>query len=168
MLEFKVLNGDQEVVLKFEHSLLSLSKWESKTRKPFLTTDQKTPTQLLEYFQDMLLPPEDDPDLVYLLDPKQMDRLTDYINEQRTASSIPPQPTKYTAEQTTSELIYYWLVQLKIPFHPVETWHLSRLLMLVQITGYKQQPPKKRPVSETMADWIKKNNERRERFNTNG
>jgi hypothetical protein len=168
VLELRVLNGDQEVVLKFEHSLLSLSKWESRTKRPFYTRDQKTPTELLEYFRDMLVSPEDDPDLVYLLDPKQMDELGTYINAQLTASSVPREDPKYNGEQTTSELIYYWLSQLKIPFHPTETWHLSRTLMLVQIASFKQQPPKKRPVTDTLAKWAKMNDERRQRFNTSG
>lgn len=169
MLELTVYDGDRKVDLRFEHSLLSLSKWEEKHKKAFLGPDQHAPTEMLDYWSCMLLPPEDDPNLVVLLSPDQGDQLLHYINEERTASSIPDDgKRKSDGEVVTSELIYFWLVALRIPFQPTETWHLSRTLMLVQITGYKQQPPKKRKATEVMSDWIRINNERREKFHTNG
>lgn len=169
MLELKVNDGDHEVVLQFEHSLLSLSKWESRTHKAFMTVVEKTPTELLDYFEDMLLSPEDDRKLVYVLSPAQMDELAVYINTPQTASSVPDEVRKkFNPEIITSELIYYWLVGMKIPFHPVEGWHLSRLMMLVQITNYKNQPAKKRKTHEVMTDWIRLNEERKKQYGTNG
>lgn len=169
MLELKVQSDDREVVLRFEHSLLSLSKWEARTGLAFLTTRTKAPTEMIEYFQDMLVSPEDDPSLVYGLSPEQLDRLSTYINEPQTASSVPDDGLKkFNSEITTSELVYAWLTMLKIPFHPTETWHLSRCMMLVQIVGYKQQPPKKRKAGEVMTDWMRLNEERKKRYNTTG
>lgn len=167
MLELKVHDGDRVVVLRFEHSLLSLSKWESKHKVAFLTTQAKTATEMIEYFQDMLLSPEDDPNLVLGLSPEQLDQLAIYMNESQTASSVPAVPLKKSGETITSELIYYWLVGMQIPFE-VQTWHLSRLMMLVEITNYKNQPEKKRKPGEVVSDMIHLNNERRKKFNTNG
>jgi hypothetical protein len=169
VLELKVHDGDREVVLQFEHSLLSLSKWESKTRQAFLTTRQKTPDEMIGYFQDMLLPPANNPNLVYGLSPTQIEELTNYINNSHTASSVPDEvASRYNPETITSELIYYWLVAMQIPFHPAETWHLSRLMMLVQITNFKNQPPKKRKASEVYSEWRRENERRKKMFNTNG
>jgi len=169
MLELKVHDGDDEVVLRFEHSLLSLSKWESKTKKAFQTERVKTPSEMVLYFECMLLPPEDDPNLVVLLNPGQMDELTNYINEPQTASSVPlDDPKTINDEIVTSELIYWWLAALRIPFQPVETWHLSRTVMLVQIGGYKSQPPKKQKSRPKMSDWIRINEERKKKYGTNG
>ena len=169
MLELQVHDGEMEVTLQFEHSLLSLSKWEGRTQKPFLTTVQKSPSELVEYFQDMLVSPESDPNVVYGLNPGQLDRLSDYINESLTASSVPDDgPRKFNAEQITSELIYYWMSALRVPFYPTETWHLSRTMMLIQIAGYKQQPPKKRKPAEVMSDWRRLNDERKKKYNSNG
>lgn len=169
MLELTVYDNEEAVKLKFEHSLLSLSKWEAKHKKAFLTNLTKSPTELVDYFQDMLLSPEDRGDLVYRLDPKQLDELAKYINDPRTASSVPQEKTtKFNPETTTSELIYYWLAELKIPFHPTETWHLNRLMMLVQITNYKKQPPKKRKPSEVMKDWATINERQKRMLGTNG
>lgn len=167
MLELTVRDGEDEVVLQFEHSLLAVSKWESKYKKPFMSKAQKTPTELIDYFGDMILTPGVNPLLVYRLTPEQMDELAKYMNDSPTASSVPDDPQKSSGEQVTSELIYYWLSELKIPF-AVETWHLARLMMLIQITNLKRQPPKKRPVADTMANWMKLNEERKKKFNTNG
>lgn len=165
MLTLTVQNDQQQLELKFEHSLLSLSKWEARTKKPWLSRDPKSPGQLMDYFQDMLLPPEDDPDLVFLLKPEQMEALVNYIGDSQTASSVPDDGKKeFNPEVITSELIYYWMVAMKIPFQPAETWHLNRLMMLIQITNFKNQPPKKRSASDVMADWYAKNKEQKKRL----
>lgn len=169
MLELKVQDGEREVVLQFEHSLLSLSKWEENHKKAFLQTPVKTAEEMLDYFMVMLLPPENDPEHVYRLSPEQMEQLTNYIREERTASSVPQEEIKRGPNETvTSELIYYWMVALKIPFHPAETWHLSRLMMLIQITGYKSQPEKKRDPRKALTDWATLNKRNKERFGTTG
>lgn len=167
MLELKVHDDEgREVVLELEHSLLSLSKWESKYKKAFLSDASKLPSEMIEYFQDMLVSPEVDRNLVFALAPEQLDEIAAYINDPQTASSVPP-PDKGPAETITSELIYYWLVGLQIPFS-AETWHLNRLMMLVQIANFKQQPPKKRNAVEVMRDWRAENEARKKKFNTSG
>jgi hypothetical protein len=169
VLELKVIDGEREVVLQFEHSLLSLSKWEEKHKKPFLASKVKKHEEMIDYFQEMLLTPGESPNLVYRLAPEQLDRLTDYVNEERTASSVPDEGVpKGQPEIVTSELIYFWLVALEIPFHPVETWHLSRAMMLIKITGFKKQPPKKRNPKELLQDWAAINQRNKERFGTTG
>lgn len=171
MLELTVNDGEQDVVLQFEHSLLSLSKWESRTRKAFLTKTAKTSEELIEYFQDMLLSPGVDPSYVYLLNAPQLQELNDYINATLSASSVPADtgPKKFNPEVTTSELIYYWMVGLNIPFQPCESWHISRLLMLIQITSYKNQPQKKtKPDTNTLAEWKAINERQKQMLGTTG
>lgn len=167
MLEFKVHDGENEVVLQFEHSLLSLSKWESKTKKAFLGTPTKTSAEMLDYYQAMLLSDHGE-ELVYRLSPGQLDEISEYINDTRTASSVPPDPeNRRTGEIVTSELIYYWMVALKIPF-VTETWHLNRLMMLIQITSYKNQPEKKRSQAEMAAKWREANERNKQLLGTEG
>lgn len=168
MLELPVKFNDREVMLQFEHSLLALSKWEAKHKKPFLSKQTKSPGDLIDYFQCMLLSPDEDTSLVYVLSPEQLEELAKYINDSQTASSVPQEQSKYNPEVTTSELIYYWLVGLQIPFHPVETWHLSRLMMLVQITSFKQQPAKKQRDGNVMNKWRELNEARKKQFGTEG
>jgi hypothetical protein len=168
VLELKVTQNDKPVILKLEHSLLSLSKWESKHRKAFLGPTAKTHVEMIEYFEDMLVTPGNK-DLVYLLAPDQLEEVTNYINANRSASSVPEIQSKspFQNEIVTSELIYYWMVALRIPFD-AEKWHLSRLLMLIRITNFKSEPPKKQSAAQKMADWRKLNEERKAKLNTKG
>lgn len=164
------LNG-QEIVLQFEHSLLSLSKWESRSKKAFYATAKKLPTEMIDYYGDMLLTPGVNPNIVYGLEPEQLETLGDYVNEQRTASSVPAQPPQPVKEVMTTELVYYWLASLEIPFHPVESWHFSRLMMLVQITSFKKsqaQGGKKQPNTQDIAKWREMSAKNRERFGSEG
>lgn len=168
MFELTITENDKPVTLKFEHSLLALSKWESKYKKAFLGDKQKTPIELVEYFEEMLITPANR-SLVYMLSPEQLEELTNYINDPRTASSVPDLggPTSRKGELVTSELIYYWLVALQIPFD-VEKWHLSRLLMLVRITNFKQAPPEKQNKAKLVAQWRELNAKRKADYGTTG
>lgn len=168
MLQLKVQTDDETVTLQFEHSLRSLSKWESKYKKAFLY-GEKSPTEMLDYYQCMLLSTDVDPDLIYGLKPKQLDELYEYINTDQTASSVPQEETKsqYNSEITTTELVYFWMVALKINWE-AQDWHFSRLMMLIQITGHKNQPPKKRNPKQVMTDWRQENERRKKLFNTSG
>jgi len=167
MIELEVESEGKLVTLQFEHSLRSLSKWESEHKKAFLASTQKTPSEMVEYYQCMLL--SGDTDLVYGLSPKQLDQLTEYINDTRSASSVPQEQTQsqYNPEVTTSELVYFWMTALKINWE-AQDWHFSRLMMLIQITSYKQQPPKKRNPAQVMTDWRQENERRKKLFNTSG
>lgn len=168
MLELVVETREGNVKLQFEHSLRSLSKWEEKYKKAFFGPSQKLPAEMIDYFQCMLLTPDLDPNIVYACSGEQFDQLAEYINDNRTASSVPDDGKgKYDPEVRTSELIYYWMTALEINWE-AQDWHLSRLMMLIQITSYKQQPPKKRNPVEVMTDWRSENERRQKLFNTSG
>ena len=52
--------------LKLEHSLVSISKWESKWKKPFLTMEEKTPAEFIDYIRCMTIN-QDVPEEAYAL-----------------------------------------------------------------------------------------------------
>ena len=168
MLKLTIRFDSEVHEIEFEHSLLSVSKWESRTKKSFFQNINQDPKELLEYFADMITTPGIDPDLVYVMTPDQMLKLEAYLTEEPTASSVPksdrPSPNR---EVITSELIYYWIVQLKIPF-TVETWNIYRLFKLIEITNFKQQPQKKVSQAEALAKWREANVKRKEQYNTKG
>lgn len=169
MLELKITQNDKPVTLRFEHSLLSLAKWESRHKKIFLSTEAKTTTEMVEYFEEMLISPPVR-ELVYLLSPEQLDELTNYVNETRTVSVVPDieeHVNPFNRETVTSDLIYYWMVALQIPFD-AEKWHLSRLLMLVRITNFKSQPPEKQDKMKVAQNWREINERRKAKYNTKG
>src|SRR3982751_4659054 len=96
MIEFTVIHEGEAIKLQFEHSLRSMSKWESKHCIAFLGREKKNGMQMFDYYKCMLLTPDVDPDLVLMLEPDQLEALTEYINTSQTASSVPDDGTPQT------------------------------------------------------------------------
>lgn len=130
--------------IQLEHSLLSLSKWESKWCIPFMGTNDMTDEQVIDYIKCMTIT-QNVPDEVYeRLTDKHFIQVRDYIDAPMTATWIndAEKPGKINNEKITSELIYYWMVALQIPFE-CQKWHLNRLITLIRVCNIKSQPPKK-------------------------
>ena len=137
--EFVPMKGG---ILKLEHSLLSISEWESKWKKPFLLSnpeDQHTNEEMIDYVRCMTLNKDVDDTLYMRLNQSAVNEIEAYINDPHTAtvfSKHDNQPNR-SSEFTTSELIYYWMVELGIPFE-CQKWHLNRLLTLIRIISIKR------------------------------
>lgn len=155
--------------LKLEHSLVSISKWESKWHKPFLTDDEKTIDELNDYIRCMSLSGDVDINAIKLISPTDMQRINEYIGTKMTATwfSKSDKQAKKSSEQVTSELIYYWMIAYNIPSE-YEKWHLSRLLTLIEICERKNAPAKKMSQSEIMARNKALNAQRRARMKSKG
>lgn len=138
--EFKETAGFR---LKLEHSLVSLSKWESKYQKPFLDSSDKLPEEILDYVNFMALG-EIEPNVVSRLTNEDLVTINAYVESSQSATTFGklPQTKGYRGETVTSELIYYWMVAYNIPFS-CEEWHLNRLLSLVKICNIKNGSEKK-------------------------
>lgn len=152
-------DGDE---LQLEHSLVSLSKWESIHEKPFLDSQEKTGEELLSYVDCMLLSLNPPGDFLLRLSKENFEEINAYIDRKMTAtwfSEIQPRTTNQ--EKVTSELVYYWMTVFHIPFE-CETWHLNRLFTLIRICNIKQDKPKKMSKSE-MARRNRELNEKRKR-----
>lgn len=155
------------ITLQFEHSLLSLSKWESKWKIPFLTGKEKTPEQLIDYFRCMCLT-DVSLDVLNRMDIVDANDLMKYIEDPQTASWIDSRDNpKRNTEIVTSELIYYWMITHTVPFS-CETWHLNRLLTLIRICSEKSKPAEKMPASDIAMRNRELNEARRKAMNTNG
>lgn len=146
--EFITIKGQ---TLRLEHSLVSLSKWESKWQKPFLADGNKTTEEVIDYIRCMTITQNVDPRIYARMPGECYSKINSYIANPMTATIINEPPGK-KSELPTSELIYYWMVAFNIPFRECEKWHLNRLLTLIRICNIKNDPnPKKMSTNEILA-----------------
>ena len=161
-MEFVQTKGQ---TLQLEHSLVSLSKWESKWKKIFLSNTEKTYEETLDYVKCMTLTQNVDPDVYDNLTKENIDAINTYIDDKMTATYFPNdhQSAKGSNELVSSELIYYWMITLNIPFE-CQKWHLNRLLTLIKVCNVKNQPPKKMSKRDLMRSNASINAARRKRY----
>lgn len=158
----------ETVVLELEHSLVSVSKWEAKWCKAFLSKLNKTDEEILDYVKCMVLTPNVDPDVFNHLTAENFREINAYIEAPMTATHFTEDKgSKSSREVVTSELIYYWMIALTIP-DKYENWHLNRLLTLIRVCNIKNSPPKKRSQSAIAKDYSAINAARRAQLNTKG
>ena len=154
--------------LQLEHSLVSLSKWESKWCKSFFDKEDKTDEQIIDYIKCMTLDRNVDPNAYRCLSDKNVMTIRDYIEAPMTATTFSDNKKGMSRDVITSELIYYWMIALNIPFDPCQKWHLNRLITLIRVCEIKNQPAKKMSKQEIIARNAALNAERRQKFNTKG
>lgn len=155
--------------LRLEHSLVSLSKWESKWGKPFLSKHRMTFEETIDYVKCMTLTQNVDPDAYNFLSESNLKQIEDYIEKPMTATTFLPEEGKggSNGEQVTAELIYYWMIALNIPFE-CQKWHLNKLLTLIKVCNIKNQPPKKMSKKDILSRNAALNAQRRKKYNTKG
>lgn len=143
--------------LHLEHSLVSLSKWESKWEKPFLTGDSKTTEEVLDYFQSMSLDGEIPMEVLARLTDENLTAINQYIEAKMTATWFreTQQARPGSTEVVTAEIIYHWMTALQIDWE-CQYWHLNRLITLVKTINEKNKAAsdtkKKAPTSSDLAD----------------
>lgn len=157
-----------QIALDLEHSLVSLSKWESKYEKPFLNTTDKTTEEVFEYIKCMVITPNVPPEIFQNLSTNHLQLVNSYIDAKMTAtwfSDTPGAPP--SRDIITSELIYYWMIVFQIPFE-CENWHLNRLFTLIRVCNLKQAKPKKMSRAEVAARNRELNAQRKLQLGTRG
>ena len=157
----------KEVTLQLEHSLVSLSKWEAKWNKPFLSTNDKTDEEILDYIRCMTVTQNVDKSVYYRLSKENIEKINNYINLPMTATTFSDKNTSRNKETITAEIVYYWMIALNIPFE-CQKWHLNRLLTLVKVCSIKNTPPKKMSRNEIFNRNRALNASRRKALGTKG
>lgn len=154
--------------IELEHSLISISKWESQTHKRFFSTKDMTPEEKLQYIKCMTITKNVNPNAYYGLTRRDFKKISEYINDPMTATTFSKSNNqKPGSEQVSSELVYYWMTELNIPWE-AEKWHINRLLTLIKVCSIKRQPPKKMSKADTLRHYDKLNASRRARMHSKG
>lgn len=161
-------SSTKEQTLQLEHSLVSISKWEAKWHKAFLSKQDKTYEETLDYIRCMTITQNVNPEVYTRLTRANIEQVNEYISAPMTATYFADDKSaKPSRETVTAELIYYWMIVLNIPFE-CQKWHLNRLLTLIRVCNVKNTPPKKRSKKEIMNQNAALNAARRKQLNTKG
>ncbi len=155
--------------IKLEHSLVSLSKWESKWCKPFLSKEEKSMAEMIDYIRCMTITQNVDPSVYdrINMDFDLLYRVRQYIDEPMTATTFSNLQKSQGRRVVTAELIYYWMIALNIPFE-CQKWHLNRLITLITVCNIENQPKKKMGRNAQLSRNARLNAARRRQLNTKG
>lgn len=154
--------------LKLEHSLVSLSKWESTWCKPFLSDSERTDEEMIDYVKCMTITQNVDPETYNYLSEDNFKAIREYINAPMTATTFSNEKnSRKSREIITNEIIYYWMVTMGIP-PEYQKWHLNRLLTLIKVCSIKNDKPKKQSKKDIMSRNASLNAARRKQLNSRG
>lgn len=167
--EFISIPADKTIVI--EHSLLSISKWESKWHKIYLDDKLKmSHEETLDYIRCMTLTQNVDPNYYRLVDNSTLSEIQEYMNNPYSATffnEIPNGHSTKRSEKISSEVLYYYMFKLGIP-KDCEKWHINRLQNLIRIFSIKDAPDQKMNKRQTSDYYRKLNAQRRAQFKTKG
>lgn len=146
-----LFSNEPAMVLEMEHSLVSLSKWEQKFKKPFFGKATKTSDEVYAYLQMMCLDPNVPMSAIHRIDNAGVKRINEYIDDPQTATWFNERNTnRPSREIVTNELIYHWITAMTVSME-VQYWHLNRLFTLLKVINEKNAPPKKQSRSAIAA-----------------
>lgn len=157
--------------LRLEHSLVSLSKWEAKWHKPFLTKADKTDEEMLDYIRMMTITQNVDPGVYDVIPDDVFQQIGNYISNPMTATTFSDRHNRPSREVITAEIIYHWMINFQIPIE-CQKWHLNRLLTLIKVCSIKNSKNGGKAPKMTKAELMRRNTAlnaaRREKHNTTG
>lgn len=153
--------------LNLEHSLISISRWESKWMKPYLSKNQKTKEEITDYICCMSINRDISSEVVQSLSQKQLKQIDEYIRAPMTATTFAKDGSPPSNRIITSEVIYGQMVSLNISFE-CQKWHFNRLMTLIQVCALQNQQPKKMSKGELNSRNRQLNQARRAQHNTRG
>lgn len=159
----------KEQTLIMEHSLISISKWEAKWHKPYLSNSEKTSEEVFDYLRCMTIQPSNVDSNVYrCLTSENVEEISNYIKDPMTATTISHFGRTASREVLTSEVIYYYMIAQNIPVE-FEKWHINRLITLIEVCAIKNNPKQKKMSRSEIAKQNRAiNKARRAKYGTRG
>lgn len=159
--------SSKEQTLQLEHSLASISKWESRWKKPFLSKEEKTIEETIDYIKCMTTTQNVSDDVYKYITNDNLKEVQKYLEDGMTATTFSNNSNGSSREIITSELIYYWMISMNIPFE-CQKWHLNRLLTLINVCSIKNRPAKKLSGKDLAKRNAEINESRRKMLNNGG
>ena len=158
----------KDVVLQLEHSLISISKWEAKHHKAFLTKRINSQDEMNDYIRCMVINRNVDPTVFSRLTVENLQDINEYIENPMSATYLGnDRETGGPKDTITSELIYYWMITYNIPAE-YQKWHINRLMALINVCSRKSSPGKKMPNRTILQKNAALNAKRRAMLGTKG
>lgn len=157
----------KECTLSLEHSLMSISKWESKWHKPYFSNKEKTVQEIKDYIRCMTISQIPDELVFDRLTNENIQQINDYILDPMTATTVRDSQNKKSKDILTSEVIYYLMIAYGIPFE-CQKWHINKLFTLIKVCEIKNTPPKKMSKSDILKQNRELNAYRRSVLNSKG
>lgn len=152
------------VRVRLEHSLVTVSKWESIWEIPFLDKKDKTPEQTLSYVKLMIVGGELAPEVFQKLLNNHSEQIEAFIKAPYSATKLRVDPNSPQSRETmTSELVYYWMISLNVPVE-FQHWHFNRLITLLRVINLKNTPKEKMTLTQRRA----LNESRKAKYKTKG
>lgn len=156
-----------EQTLQLEHSLISISKWESRWHKSFFLREKKNNEEAIDYIRCMTINNNVKPIVYKTLSSNTISKINDYIDDSMTATTFSGPDGPPSREIITSEIVYYWMIKMGVPFE-CQKWHFNRLITLLRVCEVKESPKKKMRKSEILSQNRDLNAQRRAKLNTKG
>ena len=153
--------------LRLEHSLVSLSKWESKWHRPFISKTPMSDEETIDYIKCMTITQNVDPEVYDHLTRDNIKQVIEYIDAPMTATTFSKDKSKSSREVVTAEIIYHWMIAHQIP-PEYRKWHLNQLLTLIRVCNIKNAPPEKMNRRDVLSRNRALNEARKKRLNTKG
>lgn len=154
--------------LVLEHSLVSIAKWESKWKKSYLSTKNKTYEETMDYIKCMTITKNVNPLIYKSLNREALEAINRYLNDPMTATFFSEKDDRPSGPNIiTAEIVYYWMISLNIPME-CQKWHFNRLIALIKVCNIKNNPGKKMSRREILTRNQALNEERKRKYNTRG
>lgn len=158
----------KEQTLVLEHSLVSIAKWESKWKKSYFASKNKTYEETVDYIKCMTITKNVNPLIYKSLNRKALESIERYINDPMTATYFSEKDNRPAGPSIiTAEIVYYWMISLGVPME-CQKWHFNRLIALIKVCNIKNNPGKRMSNREILTRNQALNEERRRKYNTRG
>ena len=167
--EFVPVPGCKGATVQLEHSLISISKWESKWHKSYLSTKEKTAEEIIDYVRCMNLTKNVRPEVFDHLTVENLKDIQKYIDDPMTATVIKRKPGRGPSRKIiTSEQIYSWMIDADMKVDYFDKWHINRLLIMIELRNISGSPDKKMSKKNIMKDNTALNAARRAKAHSRG